>query len=69
VPHLNTPHTNLGCQRGASASDCIMFLQATFIKLMPNEDRERGGGQGFGEKAHDSLRILANMDRRSLNLS
>lgn len=65
MPHLNPSHANLNCQRSAPASDCIMFLQATLIKPMLDAGKERGGGQGFGENAHNNLRVLGNMDRRS----
>lgn len=69
MPHVNPPHANLICQRGGPASDCLMFLQAAFIELIPNVDRERGGGQRFGEKACNNLWILGNIDRRCLNLN
>lgn len=69
MPHLNPSHANLRCERGASTSDGILFLQTTFIKLMPDVGRERGGGQRFGEKMLPTLWILDNTNRISLVLN
>lgn len=67
MPHLNPSHANLSCQRGASTSDCILFLQTTFIKLMPDVGKERGGGQEFGEKVLQTLWIVDNINRITEN--
>lgn len=68
MSHLNPPHDNLGCQGGALAPDCIMFLHATFMKLLSDAGSERRGGQALGGKTHNNLWILGNIEEARIQI-